>query len=264
MADPFEEHLDSWRAWCEAPWGRIRFAVVAHTLRRHVAELAPHGAGLRVLDVGGGDARDSLPLALAGHDVTVVDTAARMLAEARLRAQTAGVALHTIEASLDDLAGVGEDYDLVLCHFVLHYREPGQADVRRLADRLRPGGLLSLVAPNPAGRVLPSLVRDGPGAALAALEQSRAGVWSSTTFAHAGRTLAAEEAGADLAAAGLEQVARYGGRIANDLIIDDGLKHDPATYADLERLELALCDSEPLLRTGMFWQLLARARAVPS
>jgi S-adenosylmethionine-dependent methyltransferase len=47
---------------------------------------------LRILDVGGGDARDSLPLALAGHDVTVMDTSPGMLAEASRRAIERGVA----------------------------------------------------------------------------------------------------------------------------------------------------------------------------
>ena len=264
MSDPFEEHLERWQAWAEAPWGRIRFAVVRHTLARHVADLAATVGGrpLRILDVGGGDARDALPLAAAGHDVTVLDPAPGMLAEARRLARDAGVTLGTLEHSLDDLEDpreLGElgELDLLLCHFVLHYRPASEPDVRRLAALLRPGGLLSLAAPQPGGRVLPALVREGPSAALAALaaaEQS----WSSTVFAHAGRPLPLEEAAADVVAAGLEVVACYGGRIANDLVSDDAAKQDPAFYADLERLELALCDREPFWRAGQFWQLVAR------
>ena len=35
-------------------------------------------------------------------------------------------------------------------------------------------------------------------------------------------------------------------------------KADPAFFADLLRLELAVCDREPYLRMGMFWQVVAR------
>jgi S-adenosylmethionine-dependent methyltransferase len=59
----FDHHLAQWQEWCEAPWGRLRFNVVGETLRRQAAEL---GTSLRVLDVGGGDGRDALPLALSG------------------------------------------------------------------------------------------------------------------------------------------------------------------------------------------------------
>lgn len=256
MTDPFDEHLDRWRAWTQAPWGRIRFAVVRRTLAEQVAALGP--APLRVLDVGGGDGRDSIPLALDGHDVTVVDTAPRMLQEAQTRAAAAGVAdrVRTLVASVeDDLAErAGAGYDLVLCHFLLHYRPAGAGDVARLAALLRPGGRLSLIAPNPHHRVVQRLLREGPAQALEELGTEE---WHTATFGHVGRKLPREEVEADVAAAGLRTVGDYGGRIANDLLADDGPKHDPAYYADLERLELALCDRDPYRRFGMFWQLVA-------
>src|SRR3712207_8582015 len=46
---------------------------------------------LRVLDVGGGSGTLAVPLAEAGHDVTVVDPSADALATLRRRAETAGV-----------------------------------------------------------------------------------------------------------------------------------------------------------------------------
>ena len=58
--DPFDEKLDHWRAWCEAPWGRIRFAVVRETLRRQAEAMGAADGGLGVLDVGGGDGRDAV------------------------------------------------------------------------------------------------------------------------------------------------------------------------------------------------------------
>lgn len=258
--DLFDQHLAAWQEWCATPWGRIRFAVVAATLGRQVAALREVGGGqpLRVLDVGGGDGRDSRPLAAAGHEVTILDTSRGMLDVARREVEEAGIAdrVRLVEGSLDDLAAlVGSAYDLVLCHFVLQYRTAGIADLAILASALRRGGRLSVVAPNPAGTVLGALVRRGPAAALEELERETS---ETVTFEHEVRKIDPDDMSWELATAGLEVVARYGARCANDLLVDDQAKRDPAYYAELERLELALCDREPFLRSGMVWQLVAR------
>lgn len=250
VTDTFDDHLAQWRAWAGAPWGRLRFALVEETLRRQTSVL---GTRLRVLDVGGGDGRDALPLALAGHDVTIVDTSAGMLAEADRRAAEAGVAIRTVAGSVGDLSAF-EGFDLVLCHFVLHYRPADAGDVARLAGCLRPGGRLSVIAPNPVGRVYQVLTRSGPAAALAELGS---GDWSSATFDHTARKVTSDEVSAELAAAGLRVTDLYGGRTANDVLADDAPKHDDAYLADLIRLEIALCDREPYKRVGGFWQLIA-------
>jgi S-adenosylmethionine-dependent methyltransferase len=262
-ADIFDQHLASWQDWCASPWGRIRFAVVAETLGRQVAALqeANGGQPLRVLDVGGGDGRDSRPLAAAGHDVTILDTSAGMLGVARAEAEESGLAdrVRLVEGSLDDLPSLaGDGYDLVLCHFVLQYRPAGTSDLALLGGALRPGGRLSLVAPNPAGAVLGALVRRGPAAALEELARETS---EAVTFEHEVRKIDPDAMAADLASVGLGVVARYGARCANDLLADDGPKHDAAYLEDLLRLELALCDREPFLRSGMVWQLVAERPA---
>lgn len=248
--DAFGERLTSWREYADSPWSRLRYAVVAAALSRHL----PTGRGpLRVLDVGGGDGRDSLPLALAGHEVTLVDPADAMVAEARRRADSAAATTFTaLVGSLDELpSGI---FDVVLCHFVLHYRPADSDDLATLAAATAPGGILSVTAPNPVGRVLQTLTRQGPERALAELD---AETWESVTFQHAGRKVSAAAVAAGLTDLGLTVVGDYGGRIANDLLVDDAAKADPAFYRDLERLELALFDREPYRRIGVFWQLVA-------
>lgn len=254
--DSFDEKLAQWQAWCEAPWGRLRFAVVRETLRRQAEAMGAADGGLRVLDVGGGDGRDAVALAEAGHDVTVLDPAPSWLAAARRRAAEAGVSerVRTVEGSVDDLTPAGADYDLVLCHFVLHYRRADAGDVARLAGVLRPGGRLSVMAPNAAARVIMRLTREGPEAAMAELEADE---YDSATFATTGRKVTAEEVEAEMSGSGLVVVGRYAARVANDYVTDDTLKDDPDYYAALERLELALCDREPFVRLGGLWQLVA-------
>lgn len=259
--EDFAEHLEQWRTWAASPWGRIRFAVVRRTLSWQAAAL---GEGpLRVLDVGGGDGRDALPLALAGHTVTVLDPSTGMVREAQSRAERHGVGarLRVATGSVDDLGRlVGGGFDLVLCHFLLQYRSPGPDDLVTLSSALRPGGRLSVAAPNPAGIVLSRLVREGPAAATAELERDYA---ESRSFRRMVRKIGLDEMRADMSIAGLDVVAQYGGRCANDLLVDDDAKDDPGFYAELERLELELCDREPFKRTGQFWQLVGEKPSGP-
>lgn len=251
MTDVFSEKLSQWRTYTETPWARIRYATVAEVLRRQCEAL---GDRIRVLDVGGGDGMDALPLARAGHDVTIVDPSEAWLAEARRRADGEQLGIRTVQAGLDDLPD-GE-WDLVLCHFVLRYRPAEARDLAALAARVRPGGRLSVMDVNPAGRVLRALLADGPSAATSELHAERISV---ATFATDARKVDVDQVEADAAAAGLTTIGRYGNRIANDLLTDNAAKHDDAFFHALLELELELCDREPFTRIGFAWQLLFTA-----
>lgn len=257
VGDRFDVHLQAWQEWATAPWGRLRFAVVGHVLQRHTEPLrARRDRPLRVLDVGGGDARDSLPLAARGHHVTVVDTSSGMLAEARRRATDAEVSLDLVRGSIDDLDTLlPGDFDLVLCHFVLQYRADPAADLDRLVAAAAPGGLVSVVAPNPVGRVLMRLTREGPAAALEELIRDD---MVAATFGTTVRRVAAEDLRLAMLEHGLGIVGEYGGRMANDLLREDAPKHDPDYFNQLLELELSLCDREPYRRLGAFWQLIGQ------
>src|SRR5688500_13155195 len=128
--DVFSEQLAAWRSYTDSPWGRLRYAVVEHTLRREMSRL---GSGLRILDVGGGDGMDAVPLARAGHQVTILDQSSSWLDEAQRRAEEAGTHVRTVVGDLDDPPSLGE-FDVVLCHFVLQYRPADAGDLDHLAD----------------------------------------------------------------------------------------------------------------------------------
>lgn len=245
-----DERYDAWADYAATPWGRLRYALVGGTLRRVLAGLGP--GPHRVLDVGGGDALDSAPLAADGHEVVVVDPSARMVAEAAARG------VRAVVGGLDDvdvLAATGE-HDLVLCHFVLHYRPPEllETDLEALVARVRPGGLLSIVLPNPDGMVLGRAVREGPAAALALLGSSTV---PTVTFGTDVRLVPTSEVLEPLLARGFELVARCGGRVVNDLVGDE-VKNDPDRFAELLALEEALHDREPFNRVGFYAHLVLR------
>lgn len=203
---------------------------------------------LEILDVGGADGLDARMLAGLGHTVTVLDPAEAMVARARDAGLTAEV------GGLGDLPG-RSPVDVVLCHYVLQCRPDEAHDLRLLADAVRPGGLVSVVLPNPDHRVLTSFLRDGPQAALAELCAGRA---PTLTFGTDMRTIPLPRVEQVLADLGAEVVEVFGGRIVGDLMLDNAPKHDPGFYAAWEELELALSRRDPFRRLGQFYGVLAR------
>lgn len=246
--DGFDSHRQQWRTYTATPWGRIRYAVVRQVLADHLGRVADGARPLTVLDVGGADGLDARAVADLGHDVTVLDPAAELLADA------GEAGLRTELGGLDDLPG-RDPVDAVLCHYVLQYRPDEAADLALLADAARPGGLVSLVLPNPEHRVLTSFLRDGPEAALAELASPTA---PTQTFGTQMRKIGLARVEQVLARLRLEVVEVYGGRIVGDLMLDNGPKEEPAFYAAWERLELELSRREPYARLGQFFGVLAR------
>ena len=196
---------------------------------------------------------DALPLAKAGHQVTVLDQSRGWLDEAARRATSVGVDIATVEGDLSAPPALGT-FDLVLCHFVLQYLPAARDDLATLAAFVRPAGVLSVICPNPAAMVLRQLVSDGPASAMSELG---AGTKRAVLFDHDVRKIEMAELEDGLEVAGLSVVRRYGSRIANDLLTDNDLKNETAYFHDLLQLELALCDREPYLRIGGMYQLIA-------
>ncbi|GAA4354584.1 class I SAM-dependent methyltransferase [Angustibacter luteus] len=252
----FDTHMDAWTAWQDSPWGRLRYRLVGDLLDRH---LGPAESAQRVLDLGGGDGADSVPLAVAGHDVTVADSSRAMLDLAERRARERGVAVAAVMAGVGDRRLLPEGNDVVLLHNVIQYC-PDLADVLAAAvGAARPGGLVSVIATNPVMHVLRAAVRDlDPAAALAMLG---APTVHTVTFDHAVRRITWQEAAAALERAGADVVQRYGVLCVNHLVTDDERKHDPDFAADLERLELAVADRDPYRDIAAMWMLVARRRA---
>lgn len=250
-SETFDQNLSAWNAWQTSPWGRLRYRIVQHTLQNSL----PDGL-LRVLDVVGGDGMDAIGLAHAGHEVTVLDFSEPLLAAARDAAQQAGVAdrVRTVHADLDQ-GCPSTGFDAVLCHNVLQYRTDPVGTVAQLAALTRVGGVLSLIAANPASDVLAAAVRRLD--LTAALELLDAPTARTATFNHDVHRLEASDVRAALEANGCQVLHRFGIRCVADFITDDELKADPDFYAVLERLELAVHDREPFVHTARMWQLVA-------
>ena len=257
-ATVFDSGIDRWRAEQRMPWSQIKYTVTRANLRRHVA-----GDTLRVLDAGGGNGLDSLPLAAAGHHVTIVDYSAAMLADAAHSAAALGaqdrVATH--QADLLALPRLFPEpaFDLALCHNVLQYVDDLPALLAALAATLRPGGLLSLVSVN--RHALPYMAtfwRGDPAEAYAKLDQRSD---EAVLFGTPMSMYAADEIATLLAGAGYADAHDYGLLCVCGYWTDNQRKFDPAVFAQLEQLELALTDRHPHKLLARYFQIIARKEA---
>jgi SAM-dependent methyltransferase len=109
-----------------------------------LAELAGIGPGSRVLEIGPGTGQATLPLAERGYQVVAVELGGDLAAVARRNlARFPGV--EVVTAAFEDWPLPGEPFDLVVAATAFHWIDP-VVRVAKVADALRPGGALAIVA----------------------------------------------------------------------------------------------------------------------
>jgi S-adenosylmethionine-dependent methyltransferase len=230
-----------------------RTAVVWAVLRQ---EIDRRGPGLVVVDVGGGTGGFAVPLAEAGHCVTVVDASPDALAALTRRAAEAGVAdrVEAVQGDGDRLAGLVPEggADLVLCHSLLEVVDDPAEVVSALAATLRPGGALSLLVANRAAAVLSRAMNGHLDAAAALLSDpdGRSGPGDKLR-----RRFDAAGAAALLTAAGLTVEKIHGVRVVADLVPGSVADGDPDA---LLAFETAAADLAPYRDIATQLHLYAR------
>jgi SAM-dependent methyltransferase len=237
--------------------GRVRTYVIDQHLRAH---LAPPPLG--IVDVGGGAGHQSLPLARAGYDVTIVDPSPAMLDRARALLTEEDDALarrvRLVEApgeSAPDALG-GERFGGVLCHGVLMYLDdPGPlvGALCALADR---GGVVSIVAKNvEVMAVRPALEGDW-ATALAMFDSDRQvnGLGVDTRGDDVGALSAL------LRDRGVEPIDWYGVRLFTDGWAPERPASDPDDL--VLRVELEASRRDPYRRMSRLFHLVGRRGCV--
>ncbi|RJE85017.1 bifunctional 2-polyprenyl-6-hydroxyphenol methylase/3-demethylubiquinol 3-O-methyltransferase UbiG [Paracoccus onubensis] len=97
--------------------------------------------GLRILDIGCGGGLIAEPMARLGAKVVGADAAEGNIAVASLHAEQQGLDIDYRATTAEALAGMGEEFDVVLAlEIVEHVADPA-AFVSTCRDLLRPGGL---------------------------------------------------------------------------------------------------------------------------
>jgi SAM-dependent methyltransferase len=204
----------------------VRTAVVWDVLREALDGRGAVG-GSDVLDVGGGTGGFAVPLAELGHRVTVVDPSPDALAALDRRAAEAGVT-SSIRGVQGDIVGLSDvvataSADVVLCHGVLEYADDPVDALSRVAEVLRPAGLLSLLAAQRHAAVLARALAGHFGDARMALDDPH-GRWGGDDPAP--RRFTETELLEWLDAAGFRRRVAHGIRIFADLV--------PGALVDLE------------------------------
>ena len=99
-------------------------------------------AGLRMLDIGCGGGILCEPLARLGAGMVGADPAAPNVEAARLHAAGAGLAIDYRVSTAEELADLGERFDVVLAMEVVEHVANVGLFVRRAAAMVKPGGLM--------------------------------------------------------------------------------------------------------------------------
>ncbi|MGH3715642.1 MAG: methyltransferase domain-containing protein [Micromonosporaceae bacterium] len=233
-----------------------RTAVVWAVLK---TELERRAAALDVLDVGGGTGGFAVPLAQAGHRVTVVDASPDALAALNRRAAEAGVAerIHAVQGDADKLTDVAgpQTADLVLCHSVLEVVDSPVATAEAVAAALRPGGVASVLVANRAAAVLSRALGGHLTAAGSLLDDPDGRAGDRDTLL---RRFDAAQARELLAAAGLTVEQIHGVRVVADLVPGALLDTEPGAYDALLEFELAAATRSPYRDIATQLHLLGR------
>jgi SAM-dependent methyltransferase len=235
--------------------GRIRTHVVDAHLRHHLAP--PPG---RLVDVGGGAGHQSIPLARAGYDVTIVDPSPAMLERAE-QARAAEDAPTRARIRLVEAPGEaapaavdGETFDGVLCHGVVMYLDDPRPLVAALCALAAPGGLVSIVAKNVEVMAVLPAHRGDWAAALAGFDQDRQvnGLGVETR----GDSIAGLERA--LAGHGVDPLAWYGVRLFTDGWVPEREATDPEDLVLAVELEASRRD--PYRRMSRLFHLVGQRR----
>jgi SAM-dependent methyltransferase len=115
----------------------------------HLIDVTRLSPGARLLEVGCGPGKATLPLAQRGFRITCVEPGAALAAAARLNLAAFDVAV--AEARFEDWTPVGEPYALVFAATAWHWVDPA-VRYRRAAEALEPSGHLAVWG---AGHVIP-------------------------------------------------------------------------------------------------------------
>lgn len=249
-AATFNENMGRWTDEQRTPWGKLKYALVQANLRKHLPS-----APTSLLDAGGGNGFDSLPFAVDGYIIALVDYAQEMLRDAEHTAREAHVQDRVLAycADLMQLSTffAAESFDVVFCHNVLQHVDDASGLLAALTAVLKPGGLLSLISVNRYS--IPyhaAFMRNSLSAAYDTLDERTEVAALFGTLAH---EYSAEEATEMLTKHSYDLQAHYGVRCMCDYWGDNTKKADP----------FALSSRHPYKHLARYFHLIARKQGAP-
>jgi SAM-dependent methyltransferase len=228
--------------------GSVRTAVVWDALESALA-----GGPRDVVDLGGGTGGFAVRLAESGHRVRVVDPSPDALAALARRAREVDLEVSGLQGDVTDLVEVvgAGSADVVLCHGVLEVVDPDLA-LERIAEVLRPGGLLSLVVGQRHAAVITRAMAGHFQQARDLLDDQQ------PVDTRTGRRFTVDEVRDLLAGHGFGAVSVHAVRVFADLVPAALVDQEPGAAAALADLERAVAERPEYLPLATQVHLLAR------
>lgn len=241
--------------------GHVRTYVMHQQLLEHLP-----AAPASVLDVGGGAGHQSLPLAEAGYEVTLLDSSPAMLDKARERLrrlpEEARRRVRLVEADGENAeeAVHGQRFAAVLCHGVLGYLEQPEPLVEQLCRCVAAGGIVSIMTGNAkASAVRPALERRWQDALASFDARREVGV-----LGVPGRADTVEELSDLLRGHGVETRRWYGVWLFVDWLEFSGAELDPTDPEQVRAtaaVELEAARRDPYRQLSRVFHLVGRKAA---
>ena len=255
VGQKFDDGMAAWQAWQDAPWGKLRYRIAQANLEPHLPQ-----PPAKILDLGGGNGLDAIPLAQAGFQLSVLDLSAEMIAQGQQIAEAKGIADKMTHAvgNAEQLADHYAEpiFDVVLCHNVLQYVEDVTAVLQSIHNTLKPNGTLSLIITNPYSDTFGLALREYD--LKGAIEQIGKRTKYVKTFDTIIQRYTDNEIIEMLRSTGFTIEAQYGIRTLCDYMADNEPKYDPDFYQQLEALEMAVRDKRPYLSLAHFYHFIGQ------
>jgi S-adenosylmethionine-dependent methyltransferase len=142
--------------------------------RRRIAEHIPLGRNIRILDVGAGIGRITIPFAADGHHLTLYDRDASMLefALGLLKEHGLESKASTVQGEMSLLKHFESNiFDLVVCFSALEHCEFPNLAISEMVRVSKPGGRIICTASNYTARLKSAMKRRDPEAAQRVMQQ---------------------------------------------------------------------------------------------
>ena len=153
---PVPPEMAALKARLKAMWMAGDYGHFAHYLEPGAMEFFPSlgiAPGERVLDVACGAGQLALPAARAGAQVTGVDIASNLIAQAQARAQAEGLSIRFEEGDAEDLPYDDASFDLVFSLIGAMFAPQPERVAAEIVRVCRPGGRIVMGNWTPEGFV---------------------------------------------------------------------------------------------------------------
>jgi SAM-dependent methyltransferase len=257
---------DTWAGladkFADEAYASVKGYVRTYVMHQHLLEHLPP-APASVLDVGGGAGHQSFPLAIAGYEVTLLDSSPAMLDKARQRLERlpadARQRVTFVQADAENAVDAvdGRRFDAVLCHGVLGYLDRSGPVVDQLCQCAADGGLVSIMTGNARTMaVRPAMERRWADALASFDTPTEIGVLGVT-----GRADTVEELSELIRSGGVQPLRWYGVWLFVDWLEFGGAELDPGDreqVAATAEVELEASRRDPYRQLSRVFHLVGR------